>query len=197
MGVDIVSSAREAPGSTTAESGTSALARCAATKLARSLLLLVATAATAAVTVASRLASASTAAFVSCTAAPNVTAVSPTVAAAKARFRGLPLSYLSVEDMQSNKPSPELFGKTEIQELGEAECFVSHSWSDPGEPKYAALQEWKAPFIEKEVDPVLWLDKACIDQGDIDANLASLPIFLSGCKSMMCLIGRTYTSRLW
>ena len=119
------------------------------------------------------------------------------IAAAKARFRGLPLSYLSVEDMQSNKPSPELFGKTEIQELGEAECFVSHSWSDPGEPKYAALQEWKEPFIEKEVDPVLWLDKACIDQGDIDANLASLPIFLSGCKSMMCLIGRTYTSRLW
>ena len=38
--------------------------------------------------------------------------------------------------------------------------FVSHSWSDPGEPKFKSLQTWKEPFIENEVDPVLWLDKA-------------------------------------
>ena len=38
--------------------------------------------------------------------------------------------------------------------------FVSHSWSDPGEPKFTSLQAWKERLTEKEVDPVLWLDKA-------------------------------------
>ena len=51
------------------------------------------------------------------------------VATAKARFRGLPLSMLGMEDMQSNKPAPELFAKTELKELGKVELFVSHSWS--------------------------------------------------------------------
>ena len=39
--------------------------------------------------------------------------------------------------------------------------------------------------------------KACIDQENIDANLASLPIFLAGCKQLVVLAGTTYPSRLW
>ena len=45
--------------------------------------------------------------------------------------------------------------------------------------------------------PLLWLDKAYIDQTAIDENLASLPIFLAGCKQLLVLAGGTYASRLW
>ena len=39
--------------------------------------------------------------------------------------------------------------------------------------------------------------QACIDQSDIAANLACLPVFLSGCKELLCLAGGTYVTRLW
>ena len=39
--------------------------------------------------------------------------------------------------------------------------------------------------------------QACIDQTDIDANLAALPLFLSGCKNLVVLAGITYPTRLW
>ena len=45
--------------------------------------------------------------------------------------------------------------------------------------------------------PTIWLDKACIDQQNIQASLAGLPVYLSGCDSMLVLIGKTYLSRLW
>ena len=38
---------------------------------------------------------------------------------------------------------------------------------------------------------------ACIDQLNIDASLTCLPIFLSGCKTLLMLVGSTYMSRLW
>ena len=37
----------------------------------------------------------------------------------------------------------------------------------------------------------------CIDQNDIDAALACLPVFLSGCKGMLVIAGPSYTTRLW
>ena len=37
----------------------------------------------------------------------------------------------------------------------------------------------------------------CIDQTDIEASLASLPVCLAGCKQLLCLVGETYVSRLW
>ena len=39
--------------------------------------------------------------------------------------------------------------------------------------------------------------QACIDQTDIDANLACLPVFLSGCRELLILVGETYHKRLW
>ena len=43
----------------------------------------------------------------------------------------------------------------------------------------------------------IWLDKACLDQRDIQASLAGLPIFIAGCKQLLVLAGPTYASRLW
>ena len=44
---------------------------------------------------------------------------------------------------------------------------------------------------------LVWLDKACIDQSNIAANLAALPVFLSGCKHLLVMCGPTYLDRLW
>ena len=40
-------------------------------------------------------------------------------------------------------------------------------------------------------------DKACIDQTNINSDLRCLPIFLSGCRSLVVLAGPTYSQRLW
>ena len=39
--------------------------------------------------------------------------------------------------------------------------------------------------------------QACVSQGNVDADLAHLPVFLSGCRGLLVLLGPTYTSRLW
>ena len=51
--------------------------------------------------------------------------------------------------------------------------------------------------FELEANPMLWLDKACIDQQKIDESLAALPVYLSGCRDLLILVGSTYTRRLW
>ena len=41
------------------------------------------------------------------------------------------------------------------------------------------------------------IDKACIDQNNIDRSLACLPVFLAGCQKLLIVAGPTYTRRLW
>ena len=43
----------------------------------------------------------------------------------------------------------------------------------------------------------VWLDKGCIDQQNIDASLAALPLYLAGCDRLVVVAGSTYASRLW
>merc|ERR1712039_474003 len=75
---------------------------------------------------------------------------------------------------------------------------MGHSWHDPPIEKYDALQEWRRNFIaEHSREPCVWFDKACIDQNDIEADLRGLPLFLSGCKTLLVLCGPTYLTRLW
>ena len=47
------------------------------------------------------------------------------------------------------------------------------------------------------VQVTIWLDKACINQGDIEASLRALPVYLAGCKQLLVLAGPTYAQRLW
>ena len=80
----------------------------------------------------------------------------------------------------------------------DVDAFLSHSWHDSGSAKWAALQAWAEAFERAHGRrPTIWLDKACIDQQNIQASLAGLPVYLSGCDSMLVLIGKTYLSRLW
>ena len=117
-------------------------------------------------------------------------------ATAGKHFRAWPLFRLTREVLEDNKPDPTLHAMTIPAKLGDVSAFVSHSWSDSGTAKYDRLYEWseEAPMVPEDHPdranltkggPLLWLDKACIDQTAIEENLASLPIFLAGCKQLL------------
>ena len=114
------------------------------------------------------------------------------------RFRALPLSALREEDMNSNQDT-SMYGRTVGAALGAVDSFISHSWQDDGPAKFAQLTAWgaKQRGVADGKEPLVWLDKACIDQDNVDANLAALPVFLSGCRSLVVLAGPTYATRLW
>ena len=115
------------------------------------------------------------------------------LALAAEHFRSLPVVALTREEMANNKPDPTMHAKTAKAELGAVAAFVSHSWSDSGDAKYDELRIW----AQSNEGETIWLDKACIDQQNIDANLMALPIFLSGCRSLLVLAGPSYSTRLW
>ena len=86
-----------------------------------------------------------------------------------------------------------MFIRTQPAKLGTVDAFISHSWQDDGNAKHAQLQVWaqKLRAANGGQEPLVWLDKACIDQDNVDANLASLPVFLAGCRSLVVLAGQT------
>merc|ERR1711874_570155 len=82
--------------------------------------------------------------------------------------------------------------------VGECDAFLSHSWHDNGQQKWKALSAWCNEFQDgKTQSPRLWLDKICINQSDIGADLQCLPIFLAGCNLLVFISGPSYTTRLW
>jgi len=116
---------------------------------------------------------------------------------AKQNFYAIPTSSLHLVDLASNEDTGlnERVGRAK---LGQVDAFVSHSWHDSGEPKFAALMDWANGFESRRGRaPRVWLDKACIQQTAIEESLRMLPIFLPGCRTLLILAGRTYTSRLW
>jgi hypothetical protein len=118
---------------------------------------------------------------------------------AKARFRYVSLEKLAFEDLSDNTPDPALhLEQARLVKFGRCDAFISHSWHDDPDAKWAALQAWRASFVqERGREPRLWIDKVCIDQNNIDLDLRCLPIFLSGCDRLVVLCGNTYLSRLW
>jgi len=114
------------------------------------------------------------------------------------RFRSISLAELRYEDIADNRPDTDLFARSMPTKLTQCDAFISHSWSDDSAAKWAALQRWRADFVAKhDREPTIWLDKCCIDQTNIDADLRCLPIFLWGCQEMVVFCGETYLSRLW
>lgn len=74
--------------------------------------------------------------------------------------------------------------------LGECDAFISHSWSDCAATKWLKLQRWRYDFIERHHrEPIVWIDKVCIDQTDIDANLMCLPLHLAGSQKLLIIVG--------
>ena len=89
-----------------------------------------------------------------------------------------------------------LRGRAVSASLGaEFSVFVSHSWHDSREGKWAALQQWaESDTAERGTAPLLWLDAACAAPEDAGA-LELLPLLVSGCQRFLILAGSTYASR--
>mmetsp|Transcript_27137 Transcript_27137/g.66925 ORF Transcript_27137/g.66925 Transcript_27137/m.66925 type:complete len:345 (-) Transcript_27137:147-1181(-) len=82
--------------------------------------------------------------------------------------------------------------------FGEVDAFISHSWSDDPGAKWDALQTWRSEFVAQyRREPIVWLDRLCIDQTAITESLPLLPVYLAGCNSLLVLAGPTYMQRLW
>ena len=129
--------------------------------------------------------------------------VSKALHMAKNSFSGIPYDSIDVDDFKRNHEAKDgertaLRERSVSMQLGQIDAFVSHSWHDPPIEKFEALTVWAKKFEKKHGrPPILWVDKACIDQGNIEESLACLPIYLSGCKNLLVLGGPTYTQRLW
>jgi len=120
---------------------------------------------------------------------------------AESSFKVLPFDCMN-EDMFSSSASTaeerSQEGVSRKAKLGDCDFFLSHSWSDSYQNKWAALRKHAAVFRQQTGrDPTIWLDKMCIDQDNIDAGLAMLPVYLAGCEKLLVVAGHSYTSRLW
>merc|ERR1712048_1520742 len=116
------------------------------------------------------------------------------------RFRGICLSKLSVEHLTDSSCvlDSNLYESSQACKLGGCDAFISHSWHDDIASKWEALQSWRSQFVEVHGrEPVVWFDKCCLDQLNIDADLRCLPVFLGGCRKLVVFCGTTYLSRLW
>lgn len=112
-------------------------------------------------------------------------------------FRVLSFDCLCETDFSSNSDSG-LGGRSISVALGDCDAFLSHSWHDDAAQKWAALRSWADDFERATGRPPrVWLDKGCIDQQNIDASLAALPLYLAGCDRLVVVAGPTYASRLW
>jgi hypothetical protein len=117
---------------------------------------------------------------------------------ARRLFRHVALDRATEDAMAGNAPNPSLRVHTEAAQMGHVDFFMSHSWHDPPELKWTALQQFREQFKQSHGrKPKLWIDKYCIDQDNIQSSLRCLPIFLAGCDSLLIVAGETYSSRLW
>jgi len=111
-------------------------------------------------------------------------------------FRAMPWAGLTEADLLLGQAPED--NRSVPARLGEVDAFISHSWADAGAEKYEVLREWAGGFeAEHGRPPLLWLDRCCIRQDAVAASLLQLPIYLSGCRSLLVLHGPTYCSRLW
>ena len=118
---------------------------------------------------------------------------------AKKLFCGVPLDKVVKADMARSEPDPTLIQKTVPATLGQVDAFLSHSWHDDSELKWDQLQAYREDFKQANngQEPLVWIDKYCLDQNNLKEGLMCLPVFLAGCNSLLVLAGTTYPRRLW
>jgi len=116
-------------------------------------------------------------------------------------FTVLPFSLLTVDVLRptwTNADYAVMRPKLRTCDVGECDAFVSHAWADDAEEKYEAIAAWAASFERRwGREPLLFLDKCCVDQQDVRRSLRGLPVYIGGSRELLCCVGPTYCSRLW
>jgi hypothetical protein len=120
-------------------------------------------------------------------------------ATAKKLLRAVHLNQVLKEEMANNDPDPLLLEKTISVNPGQVDAFVTHSWHDDSELKWEQLQAYRHDFKQAHGgrEPLVWIDKYCLDQENLGEGLMCLPVFLASCNSLLVLAGSTYAFRLW
>ena len=84
--------------------------------------------------------------------------------------------------MQSPEPDPSLYKLTFPVTLGLVDAFVTHSWQDNPQMKWAQIQYFRDEFRKAHGrEAIVWIDKYCINQDSQDSvkeGLMCLPVFL-------------------
>ena len=84
----------------------------------------------------------------------------------------------------------------DVDRAEKVDYFVSHSWNDHGETKNNLLLAFVSWFRSSHGrDPLVWLDKYCINQRNGAIYLKLLPVFIKRCDKMVVVAGPTYLSR--
>jgi hypothetical protein len=80
------------------------------------------------------------------------------VEAAAQSFRAVRLDRVRSEHLLDGASDAAPRELSEKVRFSECDAFVSHSWSDPAEAKWAALQEWRRQFVsEHGREPLVWI----------------------------------------
>lgn len=66
-----------------------------------------------------------------------------------------------------------------------------------GRIRYGDCVRLTAAMLRRGAVDGAGLDKACLNQGNIQQSLLCLPINLAFSRTLLVLVGQTYTSRLW
>jgi len=108
----------------------------------------------------------------------------------------------SPRELSSNEEKLRIYNLSEhitvTRRIDKIDYFVSHSWEDSGENKCEVLRKFSEDFNSRHGRyPTFWLDKVCIDQMNPTNGIATLPINIGSCQSMLVLMSSSYMKRLW
>lgn len=110
---------------------------------------------------------------------------------ALSKLRCVSLADVTLDEFSFNRPDPQCYLKSRECKFKQIDFFVSHSWSDNPEVKWEAIQRVRTEFKAQNGgrEPMIWFDKYCLNQGDIDNSVRMLPLYLCACKNMLILLG--------
>mmetsp|Transcript_4984 Transcript_4984/g.12890 ORF Transcript_4984/g.12890 Transcript_4984/m.12890 type:complete len:811 (+) Transcript_4984:152-2584(+) len=124
--------------------------------------------------------------------------VDTAIASAVASLRGVRADRVTLAALSGQMSQGAAFLLSQPAHVCGIDAFICHSSRDPPALKWTALQSWRARFVEANGrQPVVWLDRCCLDHSLRGVGLANLPVTIASCQSMVVLFGSTSLSRLW
>ena len=117
---------------------------------------------------------------------------------AREHFCAVPFDVLTSDDLATNDDTG-LPSRTVKTPLGRCDAFMSSTAGTTrtltsGAPYAHGRRPSRRPMATRQR---CGSTRLCLDQRQIEQQVALLPVYVCGCKEFLALIGPTYTSRLW